>query len=155
MQFLRKIGLEASHANTSLYVRQGQEHALCVVLYVDDLDIMGADPTDVNRVKSQQSNMFEMKDLGKVHYFLGIEVIQTPSGLLLTQCHYALNMLFKFGMTACKSVATPVDRNEKLQNDPSPACDHLRFRQIIRGLIYLTIPWPDLSYPTGLLSQFM
>ena len=143
--------------DTSLYVGQGckHAHALCVLLYVDDLVIGGADLTDVNRVKAQLSSMLVMKDLGNLHYFLGIEVIHTPSGLLLTQHHYALNMLLKLGMTACKSVATPVDRNEKLQNDPSPACDHLRFRQIIRGLIYLTIPWPDLSYPTGLLSQFM
>ena len=98
MHFLRKIGLEASHTDTSLYVRQGQERALCVLLYVDDQFITGANMTDVNRVKAQLSSMFEIKDLGKLLYFLGIEMIHTHSGLLLTQPHYVVNTPFKFGM---------------------------------------------------------
>jgi hypothetical protein len=106
-------------------------------------------------MKAQLSNTFEMKDLGKLHYFLGIEVIHTPLGILLTQHHYALNMLFKFGMIACKPVSTSLDRNHKLWHATSLACDAIRFRKIIGSLIYLTITRPDLSYPVGLLSQFM
>ena len=85
--------------DTSLYVRQGCEHAhaLCVLLYLDNLVIPGADLSDVNRVQALLSSLLEIKDLGNMHYFLGIEVIHTPPGLLLTQRHYALNMLFKFG----------------------------------------------------------
>ena len=56
-----------------------------------------------------------MKDLGYTHYFLGIEVIRTPEGILINQRHYVLSMLFKFGMTKCKSVSTPLDKNVKLR----------------------------------------
>ena len=42
---------------------------------------------------------FDMKDLRDLHYFLEIEVIHTPKGILISQRHYVLSMLFKFGMT--------------------------------------------------------
>ena len=58
-----------------------------------------------------------MKEMKEPHYFLGIEVIQTPNGIMLSQRHYILNLLFKFGMTKCKPVTTPLDRNLKLDAD--------------------------------------
>ena len=96
-----------------------------------------------------------MKDLGDLHYFLGIEVIRTPEGILVSQRHYMLSMLFKFGMTKCKSVSTPLDRNPKLRLDSGMTCDPTRFRHIAGSLIYLTITRPDFSYLVGLISQFM
>ena len=56
---------------------------------------------EISRVKSLLSIVFEMKDLGDFHYFLGVEVIHIPDGTLLTQRHYVLNMMDKFGMTNC------------------------------------------------------
>ena len=96
-----------------------------------------------------------MKDLGDLHYFLGIEVIRNPEGILISQRHYVLSTLFKFGMTDCKSVSTPLDRTVKLRPDSGKACDPRRYQQIVRSLIYLTITRPDLSYPVGVISQFM
>ena len=101
------------------------------------------------------SNNFEMKNLGELHYFQGIEVIRTPVEFLLTHRHYELNMLFKFGMTECNSISTPLDRNLKLTVDYDEACDTTLYRQIIESLIYLMITQPDLSYAVGILSQFM
>ena len=45
---------------------------------------------------------FDMKDLGELKYFLGIEVVQTPQGIWMLQRQYVLDMLKKYGMTACK-----------------------------------------------------
>ena len=64
-------------------------------------------------------------------------------------------MLFKFGMADCKSISTPLDRTVKLHPDTGKVCDLTRFRQIVGSLIYLTITRPDLSYPVGVISQFM
>ena len=59
-------------------------------------------------------------------------------------------------MAECKSVATPFDRNLKLDADSgTKACEPTQYRQLIGSLIYLTITRPDLSYPIGLLSQFI
>ena len=64
-------------------------------------------------------------------------------------------MILKFGMTECKSITTPLDQNLKLHPDSGKACDPRRYQQIVRSLIYLTITRPDLSYPVGVISQFM
>ena len=68
-----------------------------------------------------------MKDLGDLHYFLGIEVIHTPEGIMINQRHYVLSIVFKFRMMACKSVSTPLDRNFKLRPDSGKTCDPKRF----------------------------
>ena len=97
-----------------------------------------------------------MKDLDELHYFLGIEVIRTPIRILISQRHYVLNFLYKFGLTECKHGCTPLDQNLKIDADSGTVvCDPTQYRQIIGSLIYLTIIRPDLSYSVGLLSQFM
>ena len=106
-------------------------------------------------MKLQLAASFDMKDLGELHYFLGIEVIRTPEGIFISQRHYVPSMLFKFGMAYCKPVSTPLDRTVKLRPDFGKVGDPTRFRQIVGSLIYLTITRPDLSYPVKVISQFM
>ena len=65
--------------------------------------------------------------LGVLHYFLGIEVIRTPKGIMISQRHYVLSMLITFGMADCKSVSTPLDRIVKLCPDSGKVCDLKRF----------------------------
>mgnify|MGYP000090670834 CR=1 FL=1 len=98
-----------------------------ILLYVDDLVIAGADQDDIGRVKFQLATSFDMKDLGDLHYFLGIEVICTPEGILISQRHYVLSMLFKFGMKNFKFVSPPLDRTVKLRPDSGKVCDPKRF----------------------------
>ena len=107
------MGFAASKSDSSLYIRQGLNGPVCILLYVDDLVITGPGLDEINRVKSQLSDAFEMKDLGDLHYFLGIEVIRNPDGIVLSECHYVLNMLYKFAMKECRPISTPLDRNQK------------------------------------------
>ena len=97
-----------------------------------------------------------MKDLGKLHYFLGIEVIRTPEGIWLSQRQYALDMLSKYGMADCKPISMPLDVNAKLSAEVGDVVEDVTmYRKIVGSLIYLTITRPDLSYSVGLESQFM
>ena len=107
---------------------------------MDDLVIAGADLDEIGHVKILLVASFDMKDLGDLHYFLEIEVIRTPEGILISQRHYVLSMLFKFGMADYKSISTPLDRTVKLRPDSGKVCDPKRFRQIVGSLIYLTSP---------------
>jgi hypothetical protein len=154
-QRLRKMSFETSKSNSSLFIRKTRLGPISILLYVDDLVITGADLEEINRVKHQLAASFEMKDLGDLHFFLGIEVIRTPEGILMSQRHYALSMLFKFGMAECKTISTPLDRTDKFRPDSGRVCDPTRFRQVVGSLIYLTITRPDLSYPLGVISQYM
>ena len=66
--------------------------------------IAGADLEEIDCVKFEIGSSCEMNDLGDLHYFLGIKVIRTPKGILISQRHYVLSMVFKFGMTKFESL---------------------------------------------------
>jgi hypothetical protein len=133
------MSFETSKADSSLFIRKTRLGLISILLYVDDLVIIGADLDEINRVKRELATLLDMKDLGGLHYFLGIEVISTPEGILISQCHYALTMLFKFGMANCKSISTPLDRTVKHRPYSEKVCDPTWFRRIVGSLIYLTI----------------
>ena len=84
---------------------------------MDDLDIGGENLVNINKVKSLVSDKFEMTNVKELHFFLGIEVIQTWAGIMISQWHDIVNLLYKFGMTKCKSIASPLDWNLKLDGD--------------------------------------
>ena len=75
---------------------------------------------------------FKMKDLGMVHYFLGMEVWQNADGISLGQGKYAVDILKRFGMMDCKAMTTPMASNLKLLSDASSeAVDATMYHQII------------------------
>ena len=99
-----RMGFATSKSDSSLFIRKGRLGPVSILLYVDDLVITGADLGEIDRVKLQLAASFNMKYLGDLHYFLGIEVIRTLKGILLmSQRHYVLSMLFNFAMAVCKS----------------------------------------------------
>ena len=106
-----------SKSDNSLFIRSDSKGQVFIIIYVDDLVIGGEHLVDIEHIKKLLSSRFEMKDMKELHYFLGIEVIRTPDDIMLSQRHYILNLLYKFGMTECKPVTTPLDRNLKLYVD--------------------------------------
>ena len=73
-----------------------------------------------------------MKDLGVIHYFLGMEVWQSADGISLRQGKYAVEILKRFGMIDCKGMATPMASKLKLLNNASSdSVDAMMYRQII------------------------
>ncbi|RVW89814.1 Retrovirus-related Pol polyprotein from transposon RE2 [Vitis vinifera] len=98
----------------------------------------------------------QTKDLGKLKYFLGIEIAQSSSGVVLSQRKYALDILEETGMLDCKPVDTPMDPNVKLvPGQGEPLGDPGRYRRLVGKLNYLTITRPDISFPVSVVSQFL
>ena len=124
---LHQVGFTTSKSDSSLFVQQGLHGTVSILLYLDNLVIAGANLHDIGHIKLQLIALFDMKDLKDLHYFLGIEVICTPKGILISQRHYVLIMLFKFGMTDCKSVSTPLNRTLKIHPESRKFCDPKRF----------------------------
>ena len=80
-----------------------------------------------------------MKELGMMHYFLGMEVWQNANGISLGQGKYVVEILERFGMMECKAMATPMALNLKLLNDASlESVDAMMYHQIIGSLMDLT-----------------
>ena len=81
---------------------------------MDGIVITSSDPNDIQKLKQHLFNHFQTKDLGKLKYFLGIEIARSSSGVVLSQRKYALDILEEIGMLDCKPVDTPMDPNVKL-----------------------------------------
>ena len=106
--------------------------------------------------KKKLAEEFEMKDLGLMHYFLGLEVWQSSEGIFLNQGKYAVEILKRFNMLECKAMATPMDSNLKLlADDSSELVDVTQYRQIIGSLMYLTNTRPDICFAVNALSQYL
>ena len=108
------------------------------------------------KCKRELASEFEMKDLGLLHYFLGLEVWQKPGEIILSQGKYTVEILQKFGMTECKTMVTPMDANlKKLASSDSQMVDPTMYRQLIGSLMYLVNTRPDICFAVSTLSQFM
>jgi hypothetical protein len=137
-------------------VKKTDHGIVIIVIYVDDLIITRNSDVDIFDLKKLLKQKFEMKDLGKLHYFFGIEVIQSLKGIWLLQRQYALNNLSEYGMTRCIPISIPLEQNVKLSADERDLVeDTTMYRCIVGSLIYMTIIRPDLSYAVGVVSQFM
>jgi hypothetical protein len=155
-QYLVTSGFQTSNEIFSLYVKKTNHGIVVIVIYIDDLIITRDNDVDIFDLKKLLKQKFEMKDLGKLRYFLNIEVIQSPKGIWLLQKQYALNKLFEYGMTGCKPISIPLEQNVKLSaNEGDLVEDTIMYRCIVGSLIYMTITRPYLSYAVGVVSQFM
>ncbi|KAM1108784.1 hypothetical protein ACFX13_005484 [Malus domestica] len=97
-----------------------------------------------------------MKELGKLKYFLGIEVARSKHGIFLSQRKYVLDLLAETGMLDCKHVDTPIEQNHLLGLFPDQVPTHKeRYQRLMGRLIYLSHTRPDIAYAISVVSQFM
>jgi hypothetical protein len=107
-------------------------------------------------VKTNLKKKFEMTYLGFLHYFLGLQVLQTNEGIFLSQSKYACDLLRRFHMDDCKPTPSPFQYGVKLTSTcTSPEVDATLYRQLVGSLLYLTHTHPDLSFVVGLVARYM
>jgi hypothetical protein len=82
-------GFQTSNTNFSLYVKKTHHGIIIIVIYVDDLIITRNSDVSIFDLNKLLKQKFEMKDLGELCYFFGIEVIQSPKRIWLLQRQYA------------------------------------------------------------------
>lgn len=139
-----------------LYLNRQGTDFLKLCLYVDDIIYIRSSCALIGDLKAIMMKKFEMKDLGALHYFLGLEVMQKDDGIFVSQMKYATDLLKMFNMLNCKVVATPMNLNEKLQaEDSTDITDAKYFRSLIGGLIYLSHTRPDIAFSISVVSRFM
>lgn len=94
-----------------------------LIVYVDDIVLIGDDMEEIARLKTHLANAFEVKDLGRLKYFLGIEVAQSSRGIFLSQQKYILDLLKETNMMGCRPAATPIKQNHRLIGDAGALVD--------------------------------
>ncbi|GJR28421.1 putative RNA-directed DNA polymerase [Tanacetum coccineum] len=152
-----------SKSDFSLFTKSKNGIVIVLLVYVDDIVITGNNSDEIDKFKKFLSSKFMIKDLGKLKYFLGIEVLENNGGLVLTQRKYCLELLTEFGMLACKPCGTPIESREcvikpykgKVLDIDYPLTGINNYQKLVGKLIYLTHTRPDISYVVHVLSQFM
>jgi hypothetical protein len=103
-----------SKVDTSLFLYNQSGIMIFVLIYVDDIRDTSSSTQAISALLKDLKDDFALKDLGDLHFFLGIEVKKVHDVLLLTQEKYASDLLTKLGMKKCTTSPTPLSTSEKL-----------------------------------------
>jgi hypothetical protein len=154
-QAILKRGYRQSNADHTLFYKHANNKVAILIVYVDDIVITGNDTEEIVGLKHHIAREFEVKDLGHLKYFLGIEVSRGPKGIFLTQRKYVLDLLKETGMYGSKPAATPIEQNHRLSSDAGNPIDRERYQRLVGRLIYLSHTRPDIAFAVSVVSQFM
>ena len=154
---MKDLGYHQARGDHALFIRHSAAGGVTLLLvYVDDILITGGNIEEIRRLGDALSEQFEMKELGQLRYFLGIEVAYSKEGISLSQHKYTLDLLQETGQLGCKPATTPLDINAKIgKEDDGAVVDKAFYQRLIGKLIYLNHTRPDISYAVSLLSQYM
>jgi hypothetical protein len=153
---LLTVGFTASLADPSLFVYKNGSTVIYLLLYVDDIILTGSASAAIQALIRDLAQAFELKDLGPLKYFLGLQVEYTTSGLLVHQAKYATDLLVKHNMSTCKPCSTPfVPSSTSVLTESSFLSDPLSYKSLVGALQYLTFTRPDLSFAVNSLCQHM
>ncbi|GKE93249.1 uncharacterized mitochondrial protein-like protein, partial [Tanacetum coccineum] len=110
----------------------------------------------IQNIKQHLNDKFSIKDLGPLHYYLGIEFLRNATGLAISQRKYALELVTQAGLLDTKPSTIPLDLVLKLTMEGGePISDPSIYRTLVGKLLYLTITKPGLSFSAQALSQFL
>ncbi|RVW79649.1 Retrovirus-related Pol polyprotein from transposon RE1 [Vitis vinifera] len=150
------FGYRQSNLDHSLFLKKQHGKITALIVYVDDMVVTGNDPEERKALQNYLSRELEMKDLGPLKYFLGIEVSRSSEGIFLSQRNYALDLLQETGMSGCQPVNTPIEEGLKLCVEPNQvSTDKGRYQRLVGRLMYLAHTRPDLAYALSVVSQYM
>jgi Reverse transcriptase (RNA-dependent DNA polymerase) len=153
---LLSFGFSASIYDPSMFLAHHQGHILILLVYVDDIIVTGSDPVQVDQCIQHLNSRFVIRDLGQLHFFLGIEATHNKEGICLTQTKYLTDLLKRVNMMNCKSVLSPMASGTILSTTGVDPCkDPSLYRSVIGALQYATLTRPDISYSVNKLSQYM
>ena len=153
---LLQLGFCGSHSDTSLLILKDASFTMYVLIYVDDIIITCSKATTIDDLLHQLSSDFAVKDLGKLNFFLGIEVLENTAGVILSQQCYILDILKRTNMQDAKPVSSPMASSTSLTVHEGPSFpDHTLYRSTVGALQYLSLTRPDIAFAINKLSQFM
>ena len=140
-----------------LFIKTGKGGKILIVcLYVDDLIFIGNDEIMFVEFKKSMMLEFDITDLGKMRYFLGIEVMQRSDDIFINQKKYTQEVLERFSMDKCNPVHNPmVPGFELMKNGDGVRVDSTFYKKIVGSLMYLTATRPDVMFVVSLISRFV
>jgi hypothetical protein len=153
--FLLEHGYVMESVDKTLFTLNHGTDFLLVQIYVDDIIFCGSSHTLVSRFQEMMESEFQMSMMGKLTFFLGIQVKQTKQGTFVHQAKYTKDLMKKFNMAELKPVSTPMSSTASLGPDEDgKAVDQREYKSMIGSLLYLTVTRPDIQFTVGLCTCF-
>ncbi|KAI3684721.1 hypothetical protein L6452_33946 [Arctium lappa] len=154
--FVLQYGFTQCKTDNSLFIYHHGHDVAYLLIYVDDIILTTSSDQLRQRLMTILAGEFAMKDLGPLSYFLGISVTRTGDTLFLSQHAYAKDIIHRAGMDSYKLVATPIDTQSKLANEPDSLFDDpTTYRSLAGALQYLTFTRPDIAYAVQQICMHM
>ncbi|CAL2239063.1 unnamed protein product [Prunus armeniaca] len=154
--WVRGMTYTQSNLDHTLFLKCDGRKLSTLIIYVDDIVLTGNDTGEQLKLQKYLFQEFEMKDLGDLKYFLGIEVARSTNSIFLSQRKYVLDLLTETGMLGCKRADTPIEMNHKLCEDMDQESTHKeQCQRLVGRLIYLAHTRPNIAYAVSVVNQFM
>ena len=155
--YVHKVGYQQCSSDPCIYLKRVGKSVIYLAIYVDDLLILSNDIQLLEQEKAAFSKKFVMHDLGEARFILGMKITRDRQSrkLWLTQENYLSNMVEKFGMKDCKSVATPQETGQRLEKNDGIPVKVKEYQALIGSLTYAAIGTrPDIAAALSVVSQF-
>ncbi|GJS63238.1 retrovirus-related pol polyprotein from transposon TNT 1-94 [Tanacetum coccineum] len=139
----------------TLFTWKESKDVLLVQIYIDDIIFTSTDPALCETFAEIMCSKFKMSMMGKMSFFLGLQISQSPRDIFLNQSKYALEIIKKYGMETSDVVDTPIVEKSKLDADPQgKEVDPTRYRGMIGSLMYLSSSRPDLVFAVCMCARY-
>ncbi|XP_019180099.1 PREDICTED: uncharacterized protein LOC109175304 [Ipomoea nil] len=130
-------------------VKGTADNFVALLIYVDDVIVARPNLSQVQQIKRNLDTVFQIKDLGTLRFFLGLEIARNSKGISMTQRKYTLELLEEAVFLQCKPAKTPMVTSIKLsKTSGNKLQDVTQYRRLVGKLLYLTSTRPDISYAT-------
>ncbi|GJW64895.1 putative ribonuclease H-like domain-containing protein [Tanacetum coccineum] len=153
--FLISQDFSKGSVDPTLFIRRQGKELLLVQIYVDDIIFAASTPELCDLFAKIMCSKFKMSMMGKISFFLGLQIFQNPRGIFINQSKYALESLKKYGFDTCDPVDTPMVEKSKLDEDKEgKAVDPSHYHGMIGTLLYLTANRPDLQFAICMCARY-
>jgi histone deacetylase 1/2 len=155
---LQELGFVPSKGDTSLFIYKKGAVCIFLLVYVDDIIVASSSIEATTALLRDLEKDFALKDLGDLHYFLGIEVKRCSNKIELCQKRYATELLHRAGLKGCRPMSTPLPVSKELSihdGDKLGPKEAKRDQSIVGALQYLTLTRPDISLSVNKVCQFL
>ena len=147
--------MQKSQSDHSAFYRNSSSGIILLVVYVDDIVLIGSDSKGISSLKSFLHSQFHTKDLGMLRYFLGIEVMRSKHEIFLSQRKYVIYLLSEIGKLGVKPCSLPMAPGVHLTREDKTFEDPERYRKLVGKLNYLTVTCPDIANSVSVVSHYM
>nr|GFA96848.1 hypothetical protein [Tanacetum cinerariifolium] len=153
--FLLSEDFSKGMVDPTLFIRGNGNDLILVQIYVDDIIFAVSTLELCDLFANLMCSKFKMSMMGKISFFLGLQISQSPRGIFINQSKYALESLKKYGFESCDPVDTPMVGKSKLDEDrEGKAVDPSHYRGMIGTLLYLTASRPDLQFAICMCARY-